>query len=113
MATVWARPANLPPSLDWIALAVVAAIWGAAFFVLGVLVVTLTFDEVSLDALPRSASSPTPRSTLPALLLTPLVHVGIEPLFTVTPATPAPQPRATPAATRRPPVIIVVPTPAK
>jgi hypothetical protein len=108
-------PFNLAP-IDWVGLVGVAAIWCAAFFLLGVLVVMLAFPEVSLDALSRSASSPTPRdapsSTLPALLHTPLVHVGLEPLVhePLASATPTP-PRATPRATGRPP--LVLPTPAK
>jgi hypothetical protein len=57
--------------------------------------------------------SPAKQVILDPQSFTPLVHIGIEPLFSATPATPAPQPRATPAAARRPPVIIVVPTPAK
>jgi hypothetical protein len=88
----------------------VFSIW--CLVLLGLLLIAgiLSYDTFlankDLSPTPRS----TQRSTPPALLLTPLVHVGIEPLFT---ATPAPQPRATPAAARRPPVIIVVPTPAK
>ena len=85
----------------------VASIWCLALLVLLLIAGILSYDLF----LANKDLSPTPRSTLPALLLTPLVHVGIEPLFTVTPATPAPQPHAT--QTRRPPVIIVVPTPAK
>ena len=86
-------PFNLAP-IDWVGLAGVAAIWCAVFFLLGVLVVTLTFDEVSLDAILPSSPTPryAPRSTLPALLLTPLVHVGLEPLAS---ATPTPPPRHT------------------
>jgi hypothetical protein len=88
-----------------------AALGVASIWLLGLLVLLLIAGILSYDLfLANKDLSPTPRSTLPALLLTPLVHVGLEPLFT---ATPAPQPRATPAATRRPPVIIVVPTPAK
>jgi hypothetical protein len=87
----------------------VASIWCLALLVLLLIAGILSYDLF----LANKDLSPTPRSTLPALLLTPLVHVGIEPLFTATPAIPAMQPRATPAATRRPPVIIVVPTPAK
>ena len=92
----------------------VASIWCLALLVLLLIAGILSYDiflaNKDLSPTPRS----TLRSTLPALLLTPLVHVGIEPLFTATPATQPPAiPRATPAGARRPPVIIVVPTPAK
>ena len=100
------RTASPKEQVAWLG---VASIW--CLVLLGLLLIAgiLSYDIF----LANKDLSPTPRSTLPALLLTPLVHVGIEPLLSATPATPAPQPRATPAAARRPPVIIVVPTPAK
>jgi hypothetical protein len=90
--------------INWVGLAVGVAIWCAAFFVLGVLVITLTFDEVSMDA---SLPSPAPHSMPPALLLTPLVHVSLEPLVIepLAPAMPI-SPRATPHAAGRPPLVL-------
>ena len=95
MATVWARLANLPPSLDWIALAVVAAIWGAAFFVLGVLVVTLAFDEVSEDAILASPARRAPSYPPPVSHYAPL----------------APTVAATPRAAPPGRVLLVLPAP--
>jgi len=77
-------------------------------FLIGLLVAGIIGYEVFFA---ETTLSPAKQVILDPRSFTPLVHIGIEPLFTATPATPAPQPRATP--TRRPPVILVVPTPAK
>ena len=90
----------------------VASIWFLALLVLLLIAGILSYDMF----LANKDLSPTPRSTLrstpPALLLTPLVHVGLEPLVhePLASATPTP-PRATPRVTGRPP--LVLPTPAK
>jgi len=97
------------------ALAAMMVIWCAAFFVLGALVVTLAFDEVRVDALLRP-----PAPSAPPGLLTPLVHVSIEPLvhepLVLKPLAREPLASETPTLTRatprpasRPP--LVVPTP--
>ena len=80
------------------------SIWAIALLILAMVAGMLPYDVFFEDKTlsPAKQAIPDPRSYQP------LVHIGIEPLLIATPAT---QPRATP--TRRAPVIIVIPTPAK
>ena len=100
------RTASPKEQVAWLG---VASIWFLALLVLLLIAGILSYDIF----LANKDLSPAKQVILDPKSFTPLVHIGIEPLLGATPATPAPQPRATPAAARRAPVIIVVPTPAK
>ena len=100
------RTASPKEQVAWLG---VASIW--CLVLLGLLLIAGIW---SYDLfLANQDLSPARQVILDPKSFTPLVHVGIEPLLSATPATPAPQPRATPTAARRPPVIVVGPTPAK
>jgi hypothetical protein len=87
----------------------VVSVWLVVF-----IVALIVAGIISYDLFAERALSPAKQAILDPRSFTPLVHIGVEPFMTTPPtATPAGQPRGTPAAARRPPTLIVIPTPGK
>jgi hypothetical protein len=88
---------RLLPTLNWVGLAGMVAVWGVALFLLGALCTVLTLDVVNaadmarltqiLDP-PAPRALRAPRHAPPTALRAPLVHVGLTPLVQATPAAP-------------------------
>ena len=88
----------------------VVSVWLVVFIVALIVAGIVGYEVFFADR----TLSPAKQVILDPRSCTPLVHIGVEPFMTTPPtATPAGQPRGTPAAARRPPTLIVIPTPGK
>jgi hypothetical protein len=102
--------ATLQP-IDRAAMFAVLAVYALCFCLLAGIVGILAYRNYAVN---HVGLEPARQVILDPRSFTPLVHLAVEPLGMVTPTTQPPAiPRATPAAARRPPTIIVIPTPSK